>query len=109
MASFVASLGTMAAKKAYNVVAKDRNILIPLDEPQKTKLLSDHDIKKQFCTKEVRKPNKDVSKELIETKNKLANANKKIQIIKKELANELKAKKATKAKKSNLERVLERL
>lgn len=49
MASLVAA---GAAKGIYNLFAKDRNVLIPLDNPKKTSLVTDEQLKKQFCDKE---------------------------------------------------------
>lgn len=46
MASFIAST---VAKGAFNLVAKDRNVLIPLDNISKTKVLTDEQLKEQFC------------------------------------------------------------
>ena len=47
MASFIAG---QFAKAAYGVVAKDRNILIPMDDPKKTTIVTTSDLKKKICT-----------------------------------------------------------
>ena len=47
MASFVA---TQLAKSAFNAVAKDRNILIPMDDPKKTSIVTTPELKKRVCT-----------------------------------------------------------
>jgi hypothetical protein len=46
MASFIAG---QAASGAYRLFAKDRNVLIPLDDIKKTSLITDEQLKKQFC------------------------------------------------------------
>jgi len=46
MASAIAGF---AAKKAYGILAKDRNVLIPLDDISNTRVLTDTQIKKEFC------------------------------------------------------------
>ena len=48
--SFIASaIGSQLAKKALGAVVKDRNILIPLDDPKETQLLTDKQLKSKFC------------------------------------------------------------
>lgn len=37
---------------AYRLFSKDRNILIPLDNISKAKLITDEQLKKQFCEKD---------------------------------------------------------
>jgi hypothetical protein len=46
MASFIAG---QAASGAYRLFSKDRNVLIPLDDIKKTSLITDEQLKKQFC------------------------------------------------------------
>jgi len=52
MASFLAG---SIAKGAFNLVAKDRNILIPLDNIQGTKILTDTQLKTHVCPKKPKK------------------------------------------------------
>jgi hypothetical protein len=37
------------ASKAYGLFAKDRNVVIPLDNVSETKIMTDSQIKKEFC------------------------------------------------------------
>jgi hypothetical protein len=67
MASFI---GSTIAKKAFNVFAKDRNILIPLDDITSTTIITDEQLKQQYKPapkREVkRKPTRNVFEKIIE-------------------------------------------
>lgn len=82
MASFIAG---QFAKAAYGVVAKDRNILIPMDDPKKTTIVTTPELKKKICTE---------SDEVKKLKNELKKA---------------KATKKRKAPKTNLEKARSRV
>lgn len=68
MASFV---GATIAKKAYNIFAKDRNILIPLDDITNTTIITDQQLKQKFKPapkkrKAKRKPTRNVLDKILE-------------------------------------------
>ena len=56
MASAIAGV---LANKAYKLIAKDRNIVIPLDDISNTRIMTDTQIKKEYCPppKQTRKTN----------------------------------------------------
>jgi hypothetical protein len=47
MSAFIAG---QLAKSAYGMVAKDRNILIPMDNPKGTSIVTTSELKKKICT-----------------------------------------------------------
>jgi hypothetical protein len=47
MTAFIAG---QFAKTAYDFVAKDRNIIIPMDNPKGTSIVTTADLKKKICT-----------------------------------------------------------
>jgi hypothetical protein len=67
MASFI---GATIAKKAFNVFAKDRNILIPLDDITNTSIITDQQLKQQFKPTPKRgvkrKPTRNVMEKILE-------------------------------------------
>ena len=79
MASFLAA---SLAKGTYGLFAKDRNILIPLDDVKNTKVITDKDLKKNICGNKNDSNKKKYEKEINELKNiikdikKLRNKNK---------------------------------
>jgi len=46
MASAIAGI---VANKAYKLLAKNRNVVIPLDDITNTKVMTDAEIKKEYC------------------------------------------------------------
>ena len=68
MASFI---GATIAQKAFNVFAKDRNILIPLDDIKSTTLITDQQLKQQYKPAPKkrgvkRKPTRNVMEKILE-------------------------------------------
>jgi len=67
MASFI---GATIAKKAFNVFAKDRNILIPLDDIPSTTIITDQQLKQQYMPAPKRgvkrKPTRNVLDKILE-------------------------------------------
>jgi hypothetical protein len=63
MASFI---GSTIAKKAFNVFAKDRNILIPLDDITSTTIITDEQLKQQYKPAPKRRPTRNVLEKIIE-------------------------------------------
>jgi hypothetical protein len=64
MASFI---GATIAKKAFNVFAKDRNILIPLDDITNTSIITDQQLKQRGNAKSVkRKPTRNILEKILE-------------------------------------------
>jgi len=53
MASLLTGIAAGIGKGALSLVAKDRNILIPLDAINKTQVITDENLKKQFCEDDV--------------------------------------------------------
>jgi len=51
-ANIATSFLTGAAKSTFKYLAKDRNVLIPLDDPTKTKFLTNTELKKEVCGKQ---------------------------------------------------------
>jgi hypothetical protein len=47
--SVTAAIAGTIAKKVFSLAAKDRNILIPLDDIKNTKIITDADLKKCIC------------------------------------------------------------
>ena len=45
----VAAIASTVAQKVFSLAAKDRNILIPLDDIKNTKIITDSDLKKNIC------------------------------------------------------------
>jgi len=93
--SIIANTGVNLGKGVYRLFARDRNVLIPLDNPSKTEVLSDIELKNKFC--------KGQSKPQSEPKPKKDNDD-----LKKVLR-ALEKKSKPKKRKSNLERLLERM
>jgi hypothetical protein len=48
--SVTAAIAGTIAKKVFSLAAKDRNILIPLDDIKNTKIITDADLKKSICS-----------------------------------------------------------
>ena len=74
MASFIAG---QFAKAAYGVVAKDRNILIPMDNPKGTSIVTTPELKKKICTEsdEVKKLKEQLKKAKAAKKRKAPKTN----------------------------------
>lgn len=45
----VTAIAGAVAQKVFSLAAKDRNILIPLDDIKNTKIITDSDLKKNIC------------------------------------------------------------
>jgi hypothetical protein len=43
------AIAGVLANKAYNILAKNRNVIIPLDDISNTRVMTDTQIKKEFC------------------------------------------------------------
>jgi len=52
----VKSAGKSLGKGVYKAFARDRNILIPIDKPSNTEILSKDELKKKFCTSKKNSP-----------------------------------------------------
>ena len=50
-ASFLKRGGKAVGKKTFQILAQNRNILIPLSDPKNPQLLTDAEIKAKFCKK----------------------------------------------------------
>jgi hypothetical protein len=61
-------IGATIAKKAFNVFAKDRNILIPLDDITNTSIITDQQLKQQFkpAMRVKRNPTRNVMEKILE-------------------------------------------
>jgi hypothetical protein len=96
--SIIANTGVNVGKGVYRLFARDRNVVIPLDNPSKTQVLSDIELKNKFCKGQSKpqsnpKPKKDNDdlKKVLRALEKTSKPKKK------------------KKRKSNLERLLERM
>lgn len=49
MNSLLSSIGSSVASSTYRLLARDRNIIIPLEQPNKTKIIKTQDLKKELC------------------------------------------------------------
>lgn len=58
LGSIIANTGVNLSKGMYQLFARDRNVLIPLDNPTKTQVLSDIELKNKFCKSKTIERNK---------------------------------------------------
>jgi len=47
--ALASGVGASLVKQGFKAVAKDRNILIPLDDPSETQIITDKQLKAQVC------------------------------------------------------------
>lgn len=55
LSSIASSAGGALAKKALGAVVKDKNLLIPLDDPRATMILTDKQLERKICKPKKRK------------------------------------------------------
>ncbi|MHA1987749.1 MAG: hypothetical protein ACW98D_14025 [Promethearchaeota archaeon] len=93
--SIISNTGVNVGKGVYRLFARDRNVIIPLDNPSKTQVLSDIELKNKFCKGQSKPQSKPKPKKDNDDLKKVLRA--------------LEKKSKPKKRKSNLERLLERM